>query len=120
MTVLNIPITKAKTTMAINTDSPEEGGDLPADVYAEALALGLKVLLNRGTSKVTSSTYSNPEELKVRKVPKRMLPVGKTFPWLEAVDQMTQHEPALARAIRLLISDAIEAGAAPDARASAA
>jgi hypothetical protein len=29
-------------------------------------------------------------------------------------------DEALARAIRLLISDAIEAGAAPDARASAA
>ena len=40
----------------------------------------------------------------------------------DAGTQATEPEldEALARAIRLLISDAIEAGAAPDARASAA
>ena len=58
MAVLNVAITKAKTTMAVDTDK------IPEDVYAEALLLGLKVLLNRGTSKVTASTYPNAEELK--------------------------------------------------------
>ena len=58
MTVLNIPVTKAKTTVQIDTDA------IPVDVYAEALALGLKVLVNRGTSKVTATTYPNAEELK--------------------------------------------------------
>ncbi len=58
MAVLNVTITKAKTTMAVDTDK------IPEDVYAEALLLGLKVLLNRGTSKVTASTYPNAEELK--------------------------------------------------------
>jgi hypothetical protein len=40
----------------------------------------------------------------------------------DAATRVTDSEldEALARAIRLLISDAIEAGAAPDARASAA
>ena len=58
MAVLNVAITKAKTTMAVDTDK------IPEDVYAEALLLGLKVLLNRGASKVTASTYTNEEERK--------------------------------------------------------
>lgn len=59
MAVLNIAITKAKTTMQVDTDK------IPEDVYAEALSLGLKVLLNRGASKVTATTYPNEEERKV-------------------------------------------------------
>lgn len=56
--IVNVPITKAKTTLAVNLD------DIPDDVYTEIVLQGLKVLLNRGTSKVTNSTYPNAEELK--------------------------------------------------------
>ena len=53
MAVLNIVITKAKQTIQVNTDGPDEGGDLPAEIYEAALAEGLKVLLNKGMSKIT-------------------------------------------------------------------
>src|SRR5262245_448893 len=44
-TVLNVPITKGKGTIAINTK------DIPDDVYNEVVLQGLKVLMNRGMSK---------------------------------------------------------------------
>lgn len=44
---VNVPITKGKTTLAVNLD------EIPDDVYTEIVLQGLKVLLNRGTSKVT-------------------------------------------------------------------
>ena len=57
ITVVNVPITKGKTTMAVTL------ADIPEDVYQEALLQGLKVLLNRGASKITKETYPNGEEL---------------------------------------------------------
>jgi hypothetical protein len=59
-TMLSVPITKGKGTIEIDTAS------IPEDVYAEALLQGLKVLLNRGTSKVTKETWPNEEELKAK------------------------------------------------------
>jgi hypothetical protein len=58
MTVLNIPITKAKASIAIETD------ELPKEVYIEAMVLGLKTLANRGTSKITKEAYPDAEQLK--------------------------------------------------------
>jgi hypothetical protein len=58
MAILHIPSTKAKATVEIDTD------EIPEDVYREIVAIGLKVLVNRGTSKVTKSAYPNTEELK--------------------------------------------------------
>lgn len=58
MAVLNIPVTKGKATVEIDTDS------IPEEVYKEALIQGLKVLVNRGTSKITATTYPNGDELK--------------------------------------------------------
>src|ERR1017187_5729515 len=58
ITVVNVPITKGKTTMAVTL------ADIPDDVYQEALLQGLKVLLNRGASKITKETYPQAEELK--------------------------------------------------------
>lgn len=57
MTMLTIPITKGKGSIDIET------GDIPEDVYAEALIQGLKVLLNRGASKITKETYPVDTEL---------------------------------------------------------
>ncbi len=71
MAMLQIPITKAKGEFInINTDSPEEGGDIPQDVFTEALIQGLKVLLNRGTSKVTKAAYPDADELKAQAIEK--------------------------------------------------
>lgn len=69
MATLKIPVVKAKGLasgdyLEINTDDPANGGDLPANVYQEALIQGLKVILNRGTTKITKSTYPVAEELK--------------------------------------------------------
>jgi len=55
---LSVPITKAGATVEIDTSA------IPIEVYQEALLQGLKVLLNRGTSKITKETYDKPEELK--------------------------------------------------------
>jgi len=52
------PITKGKGTVKYESD------DLPAHVYAAALALGLKELSNKGMSKITKEAYPDPEELK--------------------------------------------------------
>lgn len=64
MAILQIPITKAKGQfIQLNTDSPEEGGDLSAEVFTEMLLQGAKVILNRGTSKITKAAYPKAEEL---------------------------------------------------------
>lgn len=55
--IVNVPITKGKTTLAVNIS------DIPDDVWQEVILQGLKVLLNRGTSKVTKETYPKAEEL---------------------------------------------------------
>lgn len=72
--IINVPIVKAKTTMAINVD------EIPDDVYAEALMQGLKVLLNRGTSKVTKEAYPKPAEMlaKALEVAEAQLELVKT------------------------------------------
>jgi hypothetical protein len=57
MATLNIQVVKGKGTVEIDTDA------LPDAVYQEALMLGLKVLVNRGTSKITSTTYPTAPEL---------------------------------------------------------
>jgi uncharacterized protein with PIN domain len=60
--IVNVPITKGKTTLAVTIDN------IPADVWAEVILQGLKVLLNRGTSKVTKETYPKAEELAAKAV----------------------------------------------------
>lgn len=59
MAVLKVPVTKGKGEIEIDTDA------IPEAVYAEALLQGLKVLVNRGASKITKETYPEAEELKV-------------------------------------------------------
>lgn len=59
MALMQVPCTKSKGTVEIDTDA------IPADVYAEALLQGLKVLVNRGASKITKETYPDADELKV-------------------------------------------------------
>ena len=58
MAIMNVPITKGKGTVQIDTDA------IPEAVFAEALLQGLKVLLNRGASKITKETYPEAEEMK--------------------------------------------------------
>lgn len=55
--MINIPIVKGKANLEIDTEG------LPIEVYKEALIQGMKVLLNRGMSKITKETYPNEEEL---------------------------------------------------------
>lgn len=54
MAILKIPVTKAgkDAYIDINTDDPAAGGDLPAEMYEEAIKLGLKAMLNRGMDKI--------------------------------------------------------------------
>jgi len=59
MAELQIPITKGKGFLTINTDDVEKGGDMTAEVYREALIQGLKVILNRGMSKITKESFEN-------------------------------------------------------------
>lgn len=63
MPVIKVMITKAKEAIEVNTDDPEQGGDLPANVYEEALALGLKALLNRGMTTGYATTGLKGEAL---------------------------------------------------------
>lgn len=58
MAKMNVTITKGKGTIEVDTDT------IPEAVYAEALLQGLKVLLNRGMSKITKETYPQAEEMK--------------------------------------------------------
>lgn len=65
MAELQIPITKAKGEfITIDTDK------IPTDVYAEMLLQGAKVLLNRGTSKITKAAYPDAAELKAKAIEK--------------------------------------------------
>lgn len=59
-TIITVPVVKGKGTIDIDTSL------LPDDVYREALLQGLKVLANRGTSKVTKTTYPKEAELKAK------------------------------------------------------
>lgn len=62
MGILAIPITKAKKNMPVNTD------ELPEEIYAAALAEGLKVLLNKNMSKITGMKDMDAEELEKAQV----------------------------------------------------
>lgn len=57
--LVTIPITKAKGTVEIDVNN-----DVPDDVYAEALVLGLKELANRGMTKITKASTKDEAELK--------------------------------------------------------
>lgn len=58
MSVMKIPVVKAKGQyVEVETDK------IPEAVYAEALSLGLKVLVNRGTSKLTKASCNGDEAL---------------------------------------------------------
>lgn len=64
MGIINVPITKASSKdepafIQVNTASPEEGGDITDEVLNEILLQGLKVVLNRGMSKITKESYEN-------------------------------------------------------------
>lgn len=58
MPVMNIPVVKAKGTIEVDTDK------IPNEVLAEIYLQGLKVLLNRGASKVTASDIPDEETRK--------------------------------------------------------
>lgn len=58
MAILSVPVTKGKGFIEIDVDA------IPAEVYTEVVLQGLKVLLNRGASKITKENIPNPEELK--------------------------------------------------------
>lgn len=55
MAMLTIPVTKAKSSVEIDSEK------LPQDVYEEALKLGLKELVNRGMSKETKAAHNGDE-----------------------------------------------------------
>ena len=59
MAILQVPITKGKGFIEIDT---EDGEALPSEVYKEALLLGLKELCNRGMSKLTKASFNGDEE----------------------------------------------------------
>ncbi len=56
--MLAIPVTKAKATIEVDTDL------LSDEVVREIWVQGLKVLLNRGASKVTAANIPSEEERK--------------------------------------------------------
>lgn len=58
--VYRVPVTKAgkEAGIDINLD------DLPDNVYREVVAQGLKVVLNRGMTKITKETYPQADQLK--------------------------------------------------------
>lgn len=58
MASIRVPITKGKGFIEVDTEA------LPDAVYAEALLQGLKVMANRGMTKITKELYPNEEELK--------------------------------------------------------
>lgn len=61
MTILHIPITKAgNKTVSIDTEDPDQ---LPASMYLMALEEGLKVILNKGMSKVGALKDLSADEL---------------------------------------------------------
>ena len=58
MTIYQVPVTKGKGTVEIDSDA------LPEAVYKEVFLQGLKVVTNRGTTKITKETYPDAEQLK--------------------------------------------------------
>lgn len=60
MAILSVPVTKGKASIDIDTDA------LPDAVYQEALLQGLKVLVNRGASKVTKAAHPVEDDMKAK------------------------------------------------------
>lgn len=58
MGIYQVPVTKGKTTIEIDDAA------LSDDVMREVILQGLKVLCNRGTSKITKEAYPDTEEMK--------------------------------------------------------
>ncbi len=58
MAIIQVPITKAKAVLEVDTDK------LPDEVYAEALLQGLKVLANRGASKIVKAAYDDEADMR--------------------------------------------------------
>lgn len=58
MPVMNVPVTKAKAMIEVDTDK------LSDDVLREIYLQGLKVLLNRGASKITAATIADEDTRK--------------------------------------------------------
>jgi hypothetical protein len=58
MAIMQVPVTKGKGVIEIDTDS------LPEAVYAEALLQGLKTLVNRGQSKITVAELGDADTVK--------------------------------------------------------
>ena len=58
MAIMQVPVTKGKGVVEIDTDA------IPEAVYAECLLQGLKVLLNRGQSKITIAELGDAETVK--------------------------------------------------------
>lgn len=58
--VVKVPVVKGKGFVEIDIEA------LPDNVYKEVILQGLKVLVNRGTSKVTGSTYPKEAELRAK------------------------------------------------------
>lgn len=58
MAIISVPVVKGKGVVEIETDS------LPEAVYAEALLQGLKTLVNRGMSKVTTALLGSDDAVK--------------------------------------------------------
>ncbi len=55
---IRVPVTKAGDYVEIDTAS------IPPEAWTEVILQGLKVLVNRGTSKITKETYPDKEQLK--------------------------------------------------------
>lgn len=76
MAIINVPITKAKATIEIDIDQ------LSDDVAKEVWLQGLKVLLNRGASKITAAAIPDEdtrkaEAMKVAEAQKELVMTGK-------------------------------------------
>lgn len=60
MAEIKVPVTKGKSSVTINTDN------IPEAVFREVVIQGLKVLVNRGMSKVTKEAYPEASELQAK------------------------------------------------------
>jgi hypothetical protein len=58
MAIMQVPVVKGKGVVEIDTDA------IPQDVFAEALLLGLKTLVNRGMTKVTEKELGSADAVK--------------------------------------------------------
>lgn len=56
--LIKVPVVKGKSYLEVAPN------DLPEHVYREVILQGLKVLLNRGQTKITKGAYPEPEDLK--------------------------------------------------------